>query len=147
MNFSLFKLCFSVTCSDRSLGLPCYLFHEMKWYKGWHHQPHWYGYTQHPKWPVENNNEVAIKFLVQKNNTENFSKEENKLYKYKLKKHIAYLNSRIVQGFNHLFELSRSMNRSSPRTSIATHRSKEIYCWVAPCIDLNVIYQTRAIVT
>lgn len=48
-----------------------------------------------------------------------------------------YLNSSSMQGFNHFFELPRSTNSSHTATSITTHRSKEIYRRVTPCVDLR----------
>lgn len=35
------------------LHIPCYLYHEMRWYKDAHHLLHLCGWKLHPKWPVK----------------------------------------------------------------------------------------------
>lgn len=52
-------------------------------------------------------------------------------------KDTIYLYPSSMQSFDHFFELTGSIKGSSTITSIATHRSKEIYCRIAPGIDLQ----------
>lgn len=49
----------------------------------------------------------------------------------------VYLYPSTMQGFNHFFEFVGSFKGSTTSTCVAAHRGKEVYCRVAPCINLE----------